>query len=171
MNNPSRLHSRSMRSNNRPLDQAFMQTVGSATGKMILCVMFRFGNQSGFCFATIATIAREANCQEAAVRRWIKIFMGSGWLLEMPRRPRGVRSFKLNIEGDDTVTGDLTESSPTTLETVTQNPKNQNLNSSFRSPAAQQLGEFIPLSLSPWEVVMFLREQSDRAKGGGSIKG
>jgi hypothetical protein len=162
-----RPQSRSFPTNNRPLDQAFKQTVGSATGKMILCVMFRFGNQSGSCFATIPTIAREANCQEAAVRRWIKIFVSNGWLIETTKRPRGVRTFTLNIEGNDTVTGDLTVSSSTTHETVTQNPKNQNLNPRRSSPLAPRLGHVIPASLSPWEVIPFLREQSDREKGGG----
>lgn len=144
-----------------------MQTVGSATGKMILCVMFRFGNQSGVCFATIPTIAREANCQEAAVRRWIKVFVGSGWLIEMPKRPRGVRSFKLNIEADDTVTGDLTISSSTTPETATQNPKNQNLNLPRRNPPeGRPRGPIIPPNATTLEAIAAHRAFREQGVGG-----
>ena len=162
-----RSNPRSSSTNNRPLDQAFMQTVGSATGKMILCVMFRFGNTSGYCFATIATIAREANCREAAVRRWIKNFVTNGWLIEMPRRPRGIRSFRLNIEGDDTVTGDLTKSSSTTPETVTQNPKNQYLNPPRRNPPeGRPRGPIIPPNATTLEAIAAHRAFREQGVGG-----
>lgn len=70
----------------RLLDWAFSLKVGNATGKMILCIMARFANGSGVCFAAISTIATTADCQPAAVRSWIKKFLVLGLIEEMPKK-------------------------------------------------------------------------------------
>lgn len=143
----------------RRLDWAFAQDVGSSTGKMLLCVICRFGNGKGTCFASISKIAATANCQEATVRKWLKVFLARGWLVELSGEGRSTRTFAIAPEG---IKFDIPESAETLFtpgESDTQNPKNQNLNLSSRSPGVRQLRVQIPSELSPWEAIEFLKRK------------
>lgn len=152
----------------RRLDKAFDQEVGSSTGKMILCVICRFGNETGKCFASIPKIAAQANCKEVTVRKWLKEFLVRGWLVELPSNGRCTRTFAVKLGSPNSNTPDPSKTVATPVKNDPQNPKNQNMKSSCSSLPAPQLGRSIPADLSPWEMIPFLREQSDRENGGGS---
>lgn len=77
----------------RPLDAALDIQVGDARTKLVLIIMARRGNRSGFCYMSQKSIAYEANCSITSVARAIKALIGRG-LLEEHTRARGSRKTK-----------------------------------------------------------------------------
>lgn len=154
---PSRHFRRKTHPTPRRLDWAFDQDVGSSAGKMILCVICRFGNSKGTCFASIPKIAAVANCQEATVRKWLKDFQARGWLVELDSAGRSTRTFAIAPDGINFDIPEAAEPSSTPGENNTENPKNQDFNLSSRSAGGRQLGAQIPVEFSAWEALEFLK--------------
>lgn len=87
----------------RYLDWALDIQVGSPRTKLVLIVMARRGNRSGYCFMSQKSIAHEANCSIKSVERAIKELKGRDLLMEIKEvhRSRRTKTYKLCIRDDD----------------------------------------------------------------------